>query len=75
MSISIYVGEDQLLPSTSGLGFYSSDGFGTNILIGQYNGRTFVTNSNGTIEGFECNNNRKINTSGVINGQTGKSVV
>lgn len=74
MSISIYVGEDQLLPSSSGLGFYGNDGFGAPILIGEYNGRTFVTNQNGIIEGFECNNNKKISTTGVINGQTGSGI-
>ena len=74
MSVSIYVGEDQLLPSNSGLGFYGDDGFNAPILIGAYNGRTFVTNQDGTIEGFECNNNKKISTSGVINGQTGSGI-
>lgn len=74
MSISIYVGEDQLLPSNSGLGFYGNDGFNAPILIGAYNGRTFVTNQDGTIEGFECNNNKKISTTGVINGQTGSGI-
>jgi len=74
MSISVYVGEDQLLPSSSGLGFYGNDGFGAPILIGAYNGRTFVTDQNGIIEGFECNNNKKISTTGVINGQTGLGI-
>jgi hypothetical protein len=74
MSVSIYVGEDQLLPSTSGLGFYGNDGFGESILIGEYNGRMFVTNASGTEEGFECNNNKYLNTSGVIYGQTGNGI-
>lgn len=74
MSISIYVGEDQLLPSSSGLGFYGNDGFNAPILIGEYNGRTFVTNQSGTIQDFECNNNKKISTTGVINGQTGSGI-
>jgi len=74
MSISIYVGEDQLLPSNFGLGFYGNDGFNAPILIGAYNGRTFVTNQDGTVEDFECNNNKKISTTGVINGQTGSGI-
>lgn len=74
MSVSVYVGEDQLLPGSSGLGFYGNDGFNAPILIGAYNGRTFVTNQDGTIEGFECNNNKKISGSGVINGQTGLGI-
>jgi len=74
MSLSIYVGEDQLLPSTSGIGFFGEDGFGSPVLIGEYQGRTFVTNSSGTIEGFECNNNRFVSLSGVINGQDGSGI-
>jgi len=74
MSVSIYVGEDQLLISTSGLGFYGNARFNDPILIGEYNGRMFVTNSSGTVEGFECNNNKYLNTSGVIYGQTGSGI-
>jgi hypothetical protein len=74
MSISVYLGEDQLLPDSSGIGFYGDDGFGAPILIGGYNGRTFVTNSDGTIEGFECNNIKKISSSGLIYGQTGSGI-
>lgn len=74
MSISLFVGEDQLLPSNSGIGFYGNDGFGYPVLIGQYNGRTFVTNQDGSVKGFECNNNKKISTSGVINGQVGSGI-
>jgi len=74
MSVSIYLGENQLLPDGSGIGFYGDDGFGSPVLIGQFNGRTFVTNSVGTEEGFECNNIKRISSSGLIHGQTGSGI-
>jgi hypothetical protein len=74
MSINIYVGEDELLVTTSGIGFYGSDGFSSPVMIGEYNGRTFVTSTDGSIEGFECNNNKKTSVSGVINGQSGSGI-
>jgi len=43
MSVDIYLGEDQVLPDGSGVGFYGDDGFGAPILIGEYNGRTLYT--------------------------------
>lgn len=74
MSISIYLGEDQLLPDGSGIGFYGDDGFGAPVIIGEYPGRTFVTNQIGTDPGFEGNNNKKISSSGLIYGQTGSGI-
>lgn len=74
MSINIYLGEDQLLPDGSGIGFYGDDGFNSPVLIGEYNGRSFVTNEDGSEEGFECNNIKKISTSGLIYGQTGSGI-
>jgi hypothetical protein len=37
--------------SGSGLGFYGSGGFGTSVPLLNYQGNTFVTNSDGTIQG------------------------
>jgi len=74
-TISVYTGEDQLLPEGSGLGFFGDDGFGAPILIGEYGGRTFITDVSGTVAGFECNNNKKISTSGVIHGQSGSGIL
>jgi len=74
MSVDIYLGEDQVLPDGSGVGFYGDDGFGAPILIGEYNGRTFVTDSDGDDEGFECNNIKKVSSSGLIYGQTGSGI-
>jgi len=72
--VRVYVGEDQQLPASSGLGFFGSDGFGAPVAVGQYPGRTFVTDASGLTTGFECNNNRRSSASGVINGQTGSGI-
>lgn len=71
---NLYVGEDQVVPNTSGIGFYGDEGFGTAILIDDFNGRTFVTDTSGTIEGFEANNNKRSSSSEVIHGQTGSGI-
>lgn len=73
-TLQIYTGEDTLLPSTSGLGFFGDDGFGSPIALGEYNGRTFVTNASGSSENFECNNNKYDGPSGVVYGQTGLGI-
>ncbi len=73
-NLNLYVGEDQLIPDGSGVGFYGDDGFGAPISIGSFNGRTFVTNPSGNIEGFEANNIKRISSSGLIYGQTGSGI-
>jgi len=73
--IRLYAGEDQLLPSSSGLGFYGDSGFTDPVAVGSFNGRTFVTNVNGNVEGFECNNNKRIDVSGLILGQIGTGIL
>ena len=60
----LYVGEDQKVSTGSGIGFYG-DSFGTPILRGEFNERTFVTDASGTIFGFEANNNKRISSSAV----------
>ena len=49
----------------SGLGFYGSTGFGASVAVGAYQGKTFITDSNGTVQGAEAWNTRFVNTSGV----------
>lgn len=71
--LELYAGEDVLVDA--GIGFYGDDGFNGAIAIGSYNGHTFVTNTSGTSQGFECNNNKYSNTSGVIHGQTGSGIL
>lgn len=53
----------------SGLGFYGAS-FGTSVQVGQYQDTTFITNSNGSVNGGNANNNKYVgNMSGVeLNG-------
>lgn len=60
--------------SGSGLGFYGDNGFGTSVQVGQYQGRTFITNSAGTAQGPECDNIKWTHPGSGIIGQTGSSV-
>lgn len=54
----------------SGLGFYGS-AFGTSVSVGSYNDSTFITNSAGTTQGAQVENNKWTATnSGSINGLT-----
>lgn len=68
-TLELYAGEGTFVPTSSGLGFFGDNGFNAAIDIGSYNGHTFVSNSSGTIESFECNNNKFNGASGVIHGQ------
>jgi hypothetical protein len=73
-TLNLYAGEDTLVSASSGLGFFGDDGFDSPIAVGEFNGRVFVTNSSGTVEGFECNNNKYLDASGVIYGQDGSGL-
>ncbi len=83
-TLSIFLGEDQILPTGSGIGFFGDGGFDFPIQIGEFNGRSFVTNTSGTLAGFEVNNIKYFAgpgwgtapsaVSGVILGQTGSGL-
>ena len=73
-TLELYAGEDTLVSASSGLGFFGNNGFNAPIVIGGYNGHTFVTNASGTFQGFECNNNKHDGASGVIHGQTSSGI-
>ncbi len=83
-SIDIYVAETRTkISSSQALGFYGDDGFGDPIELGEYNGRTFLTNSAGTSQGIECDNCKLTGDgawtggggiSGVIVGQIGDGI-
>lgn len=73
-TLELYAGEDTLVSASSGLGFFGDDGFDDAVPIGGYNGHTFVTNASGTVQGFECNNNKHNGTSGVIHGQASSGI-
>ena len=52
----------------SGLGFYGAS-FGQSVQVGQYQDTSFITNSNGTLQGPQANNNKWVHpASASING-------
>lgn len=80
---SVWVAEDMELPSGYALGFYGDSGFGANVPISQFQGRTFVVNPTGAMEYFEANNCKLLasgswsgvdGVSGVIIGQVGDGI-
>lgn len=73
-TLEVYAGEDTLVPSVSGMGFFGANGFDATLGIGIYNGRTFVTNASGTVQGFECNNNKYKTSGTVTHGQTSSGI-
>lgn len=60
--------------SGSGLGFYSNDGFGGSVRVGEYQGRTFITNGAGTTQGPEVDNVKYLNAASGILGQAGTGI-
>lgn len=58
----------------SGLGFFSSAGFGGSVSVGEYQGRTYITNSAGTALGPECPNVKFLNSASGILGQVGTGI-
>lgn len=73
--LRLYAGEDTVVPTGYGLGFFGDDGFSAPVQVGVYQGRTFVTNASGTSENFECNNNKYLSPTTVINGQDGSGIL
>jgi len=61
-AITFYAGSgnaelNDLSTPGSGLGFYGAS-FGTSVQVGQYQETTFITNSNGSVNGGNNNNNK-----------------
>jgi hypothetical protein len=53
--------------SGSGIGFYGS-GFANSVAVGEYQDTSFVTDQNGTINGYQINNVKYLNSaSGILN--------
>jgi hypothetical protein len=75
-AFGFYAGEDFTVydATGSGLGFFG-DGFGVSLGIGNYNARTFITNSAGTVEGPEVDNIKYTASNSGIIGQAGSSVL
>jgi hypothetical protein len=61
---------------SSGLGFFGAAGFGASVKIGEYQDRTYITNSNGTAQGAEVDNTKwSHSSSGIIGpGASGVSI-
>ena len=74
--VEFYAGEGSNIAnlSGSGLGFYGDAGFGYSVPVGFYNGRTFITDSTGTAQGPEVDNNKYAGASTVIVGQAGSGI-
>ncbi len=75
-SIDYYSGENFNIANLagSGLGFYGDSGFGYSVAVGSYNGRTFITDSTGTSQGSEVDNNKYNSSTTVIVGQAGSGI-
>lgn len=73
-TLSIYAGEDFNIAAFdlgSGLGFYGDSGFGAVLTVGQWNGRTYITNAAGNVQGPEIDNVKYLDSASGILGQTG----
>ncbi len=71
----MYIAEtDVQIDTGEALGFFGPDGFGDPLSLGEFNGRTFATNTSGTAGLEECDNCRRISTSGVVIGQVGDGI-
>jgi hypothetical protein len=58
----------------SGLGFYGDSGFGASVRVGEYQGRTFITNGAGSTQGPEADNVKYVNAGSGVLGQTGSGI-
>lgn len=58
----------------SGLGFYGDAGFGASVPVGSWQGRTFVTDGNGIVQGPEAKNIKYLNAGSGILGQAGSGI-
>jgi len=70
-AINFYAGENFGISnlSGSGLGFFGAGGFGNSVEVGAFNDTTFITDSNGTIQGPQCDNVKRSHpNSGIVNG-------
>lgn len=73
--VNMYIAETDVSVDTGeALGFFGSDGFGDPLSLNEFNGRTFVTNTSGSVGFEECDNCRRNSSSTVIIGQTGTGI-
>lgn len=73
--IKIYIAEtDVSIGVGETLGFFGPNSFGDPLSVGEFNGRTFITDVNGATQFVECDNCRKISSTGVVVGQAGNGI-
>lgn len=65
--ISFLVGENFTISnlSGSGIGWYGNGGFGTSVATSAYPDSAYITDSTGTVQGAQIDNNKYVSTSGV----------
>jgi len=64
-AINFFAGKTAVSLAGSGLGFYGAS-FGTSVQVGQYQDSTYITSSDGSVQGPVANNTKKLaTTSGV----------
>lgn len=75
-AITFLAGENFAIQSLSGsgLGFYGDAGFGASVRVGEWQGRTFITNGAGTSQGPEVDNVKFLNAGSGIIGQAGSGI-
>lgn len=74
-SINMYVAETDIkIDIGEALGFFGPDGFGDPLSLNEFNGRTFITNITGSTQYEECDNCKRISSSGVLIGQAGSGI-
>lgn len=73
--VNMYIAEtDVKIDTGEALGFFGPDGFDDPLSLGEFNGRTFATTTSGVTPYEECDNCRRISSTGVIIGQTGTGI-
>lgn len=60
--------------SNSGVGFYGDAGFGASVQVGEYQGRSYITDSNGTAQGPEISNVKYLHPNSGTLGQVSSGV-
>ena len=68
MAESIDFYSNNIAIGASGIGFFGSAGFGSSVAVGEYQSSTYITNSNGTIQGAEINNVKYIHPNSGLTG-------
>lgn len=68
MAESIDFYSNNIAIGASGIGFFGSSGFGSSVAVGEYQSSTYITNSNGTVQGAEINNVKYVHPNSGLSG-------